>query len=218
MMFQFLCPRGHLLQDDESQAGQRCKCPYCESEFLVPQASRDPRPDHLPVARAEPDSLSSTGHKPPPAREPSPGEHRSAPPPRPAAAGHEPPSPPEPPAAEDVFPGIRTGGKVAGDPAEVSSQLGFGDAGQRDLLHIPCPKGHPLETPREMLGQDAMCPFCQSQFRLRLEHSQEYQREKAERRERRERKLGKAWLHWTIATAVVVILGVILLVAVSVYR
>lgn len=100
----------------------------------------------------------------------------------------------------------------------MSSQLGFGDAGQRDLLHIPCPKGHPLETPREMLGQDAMCPFCQSQFRLRLEHSQEYQREKAERRERRERKLGKAWLHWTIATAVVVILGVILLVAVSVYR
>ena len=192
MAFQFLCPRGHLLQGDESQTGQRCKCPYCESEFLVPQASGDPRPDHLPVARAE------TGDQSP--------------------VHDRPPAAPEPPLRQETFPEIRTGAKAGGDPAEVAAQLGLGNAHQQDLLHIPCPKGHLLETPRDLLGQDAMCPYCQARFRLRLEDSQEYEREKAERQQRREQKLGKAWLHWAIATAVAVLLGVIVLVVFTVYR
>ncbi|MHC4178883.1 MAG: hypothetical protein ACYSWU_15330 [Planctomycetota bacterium] len=192
MEFQFICPRGHRLQGDESQTGQHCKCPYCESEFLVPQPSRDPRPDHLPVAHAETGGPAPAHDQPPPASEP--------------AVGGE------------SFPAIRTGPQAGGDPADVAAQLGFGDARQMDLLHIPCPNGHLLETPRDMLGQDAMCPHCRAQFRLQFEESQEYQREKAEQRERRERKLGKAWLHWAIATAVVVVLGVIFMVAFAVYR
>lgn len=189
MVFQFLCPRGHLLQVEESLAGQLCQCPHCESEFLVPQPCGDPRPDHLPVAHAQ------TG-------DPS--------------ALHV--GPPDPPFPQGAFPGIRTGATAADDPAEAAAQLGLGIAPHQDFLHIPCPKGHLLETPRDLLGQDAMCPFCQSQFRLRLADSREYRREQAERQQRRELKLGQSWLQWAIATAVVVVLGVIALVALAVYR
>jgi hypothetical protein len=130
----------------------------------------------------------------------------------------KPPAAPEPAPPQEAIPAIRAGTKVAGDPAEVVAQLGLLDPRQRSVLHILCPNGHLLETPREMLGQDAMCPHCQVLFRLRLEDSQEYRREKAERRERREQRLGKAWLHWAIATAVVVVLGIVVLVVVAAYR
>ena len=120
------------------------------------------------------------------------------------------------PPAEEAFPGISTGADFGRAPADVAVQLGSTSADQQSLLHIPCPHGHLLETPREMLGQDAMCPYCQAQFRLRFEDSQEYRQEKVERRERREQKLGRAWLHWTIAAAVIVVLGVILMVWVAV--
>src|SRR5664280_2174339 len=53
---------------------------------------------------------------------------------------------------------------------------------QEPPVHIPCPSGHQLETPRDMLGQDALCPFCQVRFHLRWEDSIEY-REERERRE-----------------------------------
>jgi len=94
MVFQFLCPRGHLLQADEPQAGQHCKCPYCQAEFLVPRASRDPRPDHLPVARAEtPDRSPVEGDLAVPA--------------------------PESPPPEETLPEIRTRTKVGADPVEL---------------------------------------------------------------------------------------------------
>jgi hypothetical protein len=62
-----------------------------------------------------------------------------------------------------------------------------------------------------MLGQDALCPYCQIQFRLRYEDSLEYRKEQAEEIERRERRLAKLWLQWSIGIAVVVVLGVIIL-------
>lgn len=79
------------------------------------------------------------------------------------------------------------------------------------IVHILCPTGHELETPREMLGQEALCPYCQVQFRLRYEDSLEYRKEQAEEIERRERRLAKLWLQWSIGIAVVVVLGVIIL-------
>ena len=36
MPMQFLCPQGHLLAGEPSQAGQPCKCPYCGIEFVIP--------------------------------------------------------------------------------------------------------------------------------------------------------------------------------------
>ena len=191
MAFQFLCPQGHVLQGDESQAGQRCKCPYCSSEFLVPQPAGNPPPDAAEAGTWE-GSSAPAGFENPVYEEPAAGEQ----------------------SPEGAFPGIRTGAQpaVSGD---VVSQFGAPAAQERSLLHVPCPEGHILETPREMLGQDAMCPFCQRQFRLRFEDSREYRQERDERRERREQKLGKAWLNWSIAAAVVVVLGLIFLIAVA---
>jgi len=198
MAFQFLCPQGHLLQGDESQVGQQCKCPYCEVEFFVPPPSGEV-----------------------PADQPGAGEDAtwSA---TPAMAGSQEPVFDEPEAGEyyeeaeeeEGFPGIHTGGPQA-DAGEVPA-FGLAAAEQASVVHVICPHGHVLETPRDMLGQDAMCPYCEAEFRLRFEDTEEYRREREEQRERREQKLGKAWMNWAIAVAVVVVMGVIILVAMAV--
>ena len=72
-----------------------------------------------------------------------------------------------------------------------------------------------IDAPREMLDQEALCPFCQVQFRLRLQDSVEYREEKAKERARREMRAGQLWLRWAIAAAVVVVLGLVLLIVFS---
>ena len=193
MAFQFLCPQGHLLQGDESQAGQRCKCPYCQAEFLVPQTADTAQADAPAAGTWQVDAPMAGPQQPIYEEQDTPDE------------GQFP---------EAGFPGIHGGGDH-GVPADVAAQFGVPAAEHRDLLHIPCPNGHILETPRDMLGQDAMCPYCQRQFRLRFEDSREYHQERDERRQRREQKLGKAWMNWAIAAAVVVVLGLIFLIAVA---
>lgn len=191
MAFQFLCPQGHLLQGEESQTGQQCKCPYCGSEFLVPSPSQAPPAD---TATSGATSAGSHGDEAWASEEP-------------AAAAEEPQ-----PAA---FPGIKIGPSADSVPGDAVPHFGPHDAGQQSLLHIPCPNGHVLETPRDMLGEDAMCPYCQAQFRLRLEDSREHQQQRAEQSARREQKLGRAWMNWAIAAAAVVILGIIVLVVIA---
>jgi len=175
MAFQFLCPQGHLLQTDESMVGQYCKCPYCESEFVVPQPAGGAEQSGGPW---EQDVSSPVFDEP----------------------------------AEQSVPLVR-GGAGTDDPAALASIIPNPDV--QPVLHLVCPQGHQLETPREMLGQDAMCPYCQTVFRLRFEDSLEYRRQKEEERLRREQKLGRAWLHWSIAAAVVVVLGVLLLIVLA---
>jgi len=79
------------------------------------------------------------------------------------------------------------------------------------VVHIPCPSGHELETPRDMLGQEALCPFCRVQFRLRLEDSIEYRAAL----QQREREMGMKWMKAAIAAAVVVVGAVILLIGMA---
>jgi len=80
-----------------------------------------------------------------------------------------------------------------------------------EMVHVICPEGHQLETPRDMLGQDAMCPYCQTIFRLRFEDTLEYLRAKEEERERRELKAGRTWMLWSFAIAAMVLVGVVVL-------
>jgi hypothetical protein len=68
------------------------------------------------------------------------------------------------------------------------------------LLHIPCPNGHELEVPLDMVGQRALCPHCQVEFRLRREKSVEYQREQ----EMIDRKRGEFWFKLAVIAAFVV--------------
>lgn len=75
------------------------------------------------------------------------------------------------------------------------------------LLHIPCPNGHVLETPREMIGQEVLCPHCNAQFELHETESVEYKERREFERRRREERVGNAWLNWAVVFAVLVILG-----------
>ncbi len=94
---------------------------------------------------------------------------------------------------------------------------GFDPSGGADeqLLHIPCPNGHVLDVPMDMLQQHVMCPHCQSQFMLREKDSVEYKRRREMQEELREARAGRAWLNWAIAVAVVVAVGLVILIAIS---
>jgi hypothetical protein len=74
------------------------------------------------------------------------------------------------------------------------------------LLHIPCPAGHVLDTPREMLDQEGLCTQCGVQFRLREKDSVEAKQKKAEQDELRMIKQGNQWLNYAIVAAVLVLL------------
>ena len=175
---------------------QQCQCPHCGVEFLVP------RPAGFPAA-GQPQWTGSD-----------------------APVFDEPAPPPD--VHEQIVLGIgpRIGPQIgspagpaaawsAPEPAPVFVPL---SAAQVELLHIRCPSGHILETPRDMLEEDVMCPFCQAQFHLRYRDSIEYKHEKEAKIARREAQLGRAWLHWSIAIAVVVLIGVIVLIAASAGR
>jgi hypothetical protein len=179
MPIQFLCPEGHLLQVDESLIAQPCKCPYCETVFLVPQPTVD--------------------------RKQPPGE-----PPSNHGATSDFGSPAESPVAEQQGPAT----DATQSPPAASPLTSQAD----EVVHVICPSGHELETPRALLGQAAMCPFCQAQFPLRFEDTVEFRRQRENDRERRERRAAKNWMQWSIVAAVVVVLGVVLLVVFASFR
>lgn len=110
----------------------------------------------------------------------------------------------------DLTHAVRTRQSASGVelPASPSSQL----------LHIPCPSGHELEVPTDMLDQDALCPTCQVQFRLRAKDSLEHKRRQAEAMDRRQEKLGQAWLNWAVIIAVAVVVGLVVMIIVRANR
>lgn len=101
-------------------------------------------------------------------------------PPPPAEAPAPPPPEPEPPKQEAPPPEPR-------------------------IYRIACPKGHVLETPSDMVGQQALCPYCNTQFELRYEDSIEYQEDQAAAKLRREEEINKLWMKWAIRAAVFVV-------------
>jgi Zn finger protein HypA/HybF involved in hydrogenase expression len=146
MAFQFQCPQGHLLEGEESQAGQQCQCPTCNMLFIIPQ----------PIGAAV----------------------ESAPGP----AGRF---------------GFVEGGSAAQSAAPIAPA-------EPELLHIPCPNGHELETPLEMLDQDVLCPQCNAQFKLRRKDSVEYKRKKELHETLQLERTGSLWLNIAIVAIVFV--------------
>ena len=225
MAFQFLCPQGHLLQAEESQAGQQCQCPYCQGLFLIPPAPQGPGSVPPPV---EPPPVAGPGFQPPPA----PPEFQ-APPAPPAPPGYQAPPPAPgfqaPPVYDptavgpgfepspEFFPEIQTRPALqpsVGVPPDAAS-FDLSGPGQQPIVHIICPSGHSLDTPREMLGQEAICPFCQVQFLLRYEDSVEHGERLARQQEFEEINKGKRWMQLAIAAAVLVVFGLIALMILS---
>src|SRR5262245_7906538 len=147
MAFQFLCPQGHLLEGNESDMGLECQCPQCGTAFIIP-------------------TLDGPGQSsaPAPVQEPAPKILQRQRPGRDKAfealeAAAQTTAPKKPPKIDELL-----------------EDAGIGSVVEEPLLHIPCPNGHELETPYDMLGQRAMCPQCGAEFKLKREKSVEYQR------------------------------------------
>ena len=183
------------------------RCPYCDSRCLIPQA-----PQAAPVAVYNPPTEYQPPEEPSPPTETSPFDpaftqesdefylpaFERSPEPEPEQSS---------PWAEEAH------------AEEVhAEEVNVVDQHAEAVVHIPCPNGHQLETPRELLGEDAMCPICQAQFRLCLESSIEYRRHRAEKFEQRERQIGNQWMNAAIIAAVVVLGTVIFLIAAAVSR
>ncbi|HWC88035.1 MAG TPA: hypothetical protein VG433_00205 [Pirellulales bacterium] len=120
-----------------------------------------------------------------------------------------PPPPPPPAAAEPPPPAVQEAPPP--EPPKVEQPI------QPRVFRIACPKGHILETPSDMVGQQALCPYCNTQFELRYEDSVEYQEEQAAVKLRREQEINRLWVKWSIGAVIVVLvmfLGMILYVTV----
>jgi hypothetical protein len=77
------------------------------------------------------------------------------------------------------------------------------------IVRIPCPQGHELQTPTDMLNQEVLCPICNTQFHLRYEDSIEFKQEQADLRRRKAEQLNQAALKWSIIAAIVVVLSIV---------
>jgi hypothetical protein len=126
-------------------------------------------------------------------------------------------APPQP----DPTPNIATGPAFSGAAAATSAPMTEAPAPAQPeapkeprVVRIPCPNGHVLETPSDMFGQQALCPYCNTQFELRYEDSAEYAEEQAEIKSRREEELNAQWVKWSIRAAIFV---VVMLVGMIVY-
>jgi hypothetical protein len=71
-------------------------------------------------------------------------------------------------------------------------------------FRILCPKGHEMQTPEDMLGTQALCPYCNTQMTLRYEDSVEYKQQQETERRIQEEKTGKFWMKVAVWGAVVV--------------
>lgn len=201
MAIQFHCPQGHLLQGDEAHMGLQTQCPYCGVMFIIPVVD----PQALQAAYAQQASMQYAPQQEtylpqemheiydPAASQPGLRDFLGQ-----VAAGemaHQPAAEPAPGAV---------------DYESASVELGEG-AGTPGCVHIPCPNGHELETPFDMLGQEVLCPHCGAQFRLRNEDSREYH----EKLDKRERERGKFWFNWAITAAVLIGGGLLVLLAIA---
>ena len=96
-----------------------------------------------------------------------------------------------------------------------ATQTAPAQTAEPELLHIPCPNGHELETPLEMLDQEVLCPQCNAQFKLRRKDSIEYKKKKELQETIRLERVGSLWLNWAIVAIVFVAILFIVLIVMS---
>jgi hypothetical protein len=85
------------------------------------------------------------------------------------------------------------------------------------VVRIPCPNGHVLETPSDMFGQQALCPYCNVQFELRYADSVEHAEEEAEKRRQKEARINKTLTTWAITAFIVVVFSLVAMFAYSTF-
>jgi hypothetical protein len=210
MPFQFMCPQGHLLEGVESMMGQQSQCPLCGALFVVPVVSPPP---------VVPDPAAQPGYYPP-AYPGAPYSGAGYAPQPPAPAGFYPPATPVP-GPENPFAAGPAPAAAPAAPAEpapaVAEPVAEKPATPEEprVVRILCPNSHELHTPMDMIGQEALCPECGAQFRLRYEDSLEYAEERRAAQARRDEAFNKGALKWSIVAAVVVVLALIVMIVIS---
>ena len=171
MPFQFYCPNGHLLQANEDQIGQSCVCPHCQVEIVIPAPagyvpSSPAAPPNAPVS--QPPVSSFTGFNP---------QGQTATPPSDNSLNFQRKK------RNFNFGASQAAAQEAENAAQKPAQkMDIGDPDKDSRLHCLCPTGHPLEINRDMIGQKAMCPYCQKTFVITLERTVEYINKKKARR------------------------------------
>jgi hypothetical protein len=191
MTFQFLCPQGHLLQGEEQHMGMQCQCPQCGVAFIIPTIDRPSAPSmsgsSLDLAPIEDEQSHEIDVEP---QFESFGAGRG----RVGGLDDEFFNSENPDAARIEMNGI--------EDDDLEDEL------TETLLHIPCPNGHVLDVPLDMIGGRAMCPHCGAEFRLKREKSLEHEREQEIIDARR----AKFWFNLAILAAGVVGFALIVMI------
>jgi DNA-directed RNA polymerase subunit RPC12/RpoP len=84
-----------------------------------------------------------------------------------------------------------------------------------DVLHIPCPQGHELEVPLDMLDTEVLCPTCNTQFMLRAKDSVEHRQRREEAQRIKDEKTNTFWFKFSIWVASGVVLLLLTLMIMS---
>jgi hypothetical protein len=73
------------------------------------------------------------------------------------------------------------------------------------IFRILCPKGHELQTPEDMLGTQALCPYCNTQMELRYEDSVEYKKQQELEQRIKDDQAGRFWMKMAIWGSIIVV-------------
>ena len=207
MPFQFYCPNGHLLQANENQIGQSCVCPHCQVEIIIPAPA---------------------GYTPAPSPNPPtpPGAPTSQPPVSSFTGLNSQNNNVNPPPTSDFnvhrkqrnfdFGASQAAAQEAEKTAQKPAQkMDIGDPDEDERLHCLCPTGHPLDIDRNMIGQKAMCPYCQKTFVITLERTVEYINKKKRAEELEDKKTAKLLFQWAIVAIVLAVFFIVVMIALT---
>ncbi len=215
MPFQFYCPQGHLLEGHEAQMGQQGQCPMCGSMFMFPMmGGQQPPPAGMPGMMGGPHPYGGGM---------APGGYGAQ---MPAAYGGM-----QQPYGQPGMGGPAMGGPGFGGPG-FGGQRNIGDrfAGLQEsapnysepnfagpeaapepeappeprIFRILCPNGHELQTPEDMLGTQAMCPYCNAQMDLKYEDSVEFKQIQEREQRIKDEQTSRFWMKASIWGAVIV--------------
>jgi len=204
MPFQFYCPQGHLLEGHESQMGQQGQCPMCGAMFMFPMMGGPPPAPTMMPGGQMPGAYPGQGF--------------------PGQGGYSGPGYPGQGMPGPGFPGQQGGGFPQQQPDFGPPNFGGGDrfaglqaaapggyeaiepeaAPEPRIFRILCPKGHELQTPEDMLGTQALCPYCNTQMELRYEDSVEYKKQKELEQRILDEQAGRFWMKMAIWGSIVV--------------
>jgi hypothetical protein len=179
--------------------GLQTQCPLCGVVFVIPHVQVQPQA--APVYPQYPQHQAAPPYEAAPYQQPYQPQPQYAPQPEPE---------PQPAPQQELRPLVSD---LSEEIAEKGMPLPPEDIAP-GVVHIPCPNGHELETPIEMIGEEVLCPHCGVQFKLRNEDSKEYHVQQESLEQRR----AQFWLNWAIAASVIVGLGLLTMLIMMVMR